>query len=83
MLRSRPMTKDATRVLEDALRLEADDRATVAAKLLASLDTVEDEVETAWAAEIARRAAEARVNPHDDEDWRTALNEIQREVLTR
>ena len=77
------MIKDATRVLEQALQLEADDRATVAAKLLASLDTVENAVEAAWATEIARRAADARVNPHDDEDWRTALNEIQREVLTR
>jgi len=77
------MTKDATRVLEEALRLEADDRATVAAKLLAGLDSVEDEVEAAWAREIARRAAEARANPHDAEDWRTALNEIRREVLTR
>ena len=57
------MTKDATRVLEDALRLQADERATVAAKLLASLDSVEDEVEAAWAAEIARRAADARESP--------------------
>lgn len=77
------MTKDVTRVLEDALRLEADDRATVAAKLLASLDAVEDQVEAAWATEIARRAADARANPHDEEDWRTVLDEIQREVLTR
>lgn len=77
------MTKDATRVLEDALRLEADERATVAAELLASVDSVEDEVEAAWATEIARRAADTRANPHDDEDWRTALNDIQREVLAR
>lgn len=77
------MTKDATRILEDALGLEADDRATVAAKLLASLDAVEDEVEEAWATEIARRAAEARANPRDEQDWRTVLDEIQREVLAR
>jgi hypothetical protein len=38
------------------------------------------EVESAWAAEIDRRAAEARQNPADDEDWRTALAEIQREL---
>jgi hypothetical protein len=64
------------------LRLEADERARVAARLLASLDAVEDEVEAAWSAEIARRAADARANPRDEEDWRTVLDEIQREVLT-
>ena len=28
-------------------------------------------------------AAEARLNPNDDEDWRTVLDEVQREVLSR
>jgi len=57
----------------------ANDRAELAAELLASLD----DVEAAWAAEISRRAADARLNPSEDEDWRTALAEIQREVLSR
>ncbi len=39
--------------------------------------------EAAWAAEIERRAADARANPDDDEDWRTVLDEIQREVSSR
>ena len=77
------MTTNARKVLEDALTLEANDRAQLAAELLASLDDVEDDIETAWAAEIQRRAAEARENPHDDEDWRVVLDEIQREVLSR
>jgi len=42
-----------------------------------------DDVESAWAREIERRAAEARQNPNDDEDWRTVLDDIQREVLSR
>ncbi|HUP44173.1 MAG TPA: addiction module protein [Thermoanaerobaculia bacterium] len=77
------MTKDAARLLEDALRLKAEDRARLAEELLASLDEAEQEVEQAWANEIARRAAEARANAGDEEDWRSALADIQREVLSR
>lgn len=77
------MTTNAQRVFEQALTLTANDRAELAAQLLASLDEAEADVESAWAAEIERRAAEARVNPDDGEDWRTVLEEIQREVLSR
>ena len=77
------MTTTAQKLLQDALALAANDRAELAAQLLASLDDAEPDVEKAWAAEIARRAADARQNPNDDEDWRTALDEIQREVLSR
>jgi putative addiction module component (TIGR02574 family) len=77
------MTANAQKILDDALTLSATERADLAAELLASLDEEETEVEAAWATEIARRAAEARQNPTDDEDWRTALAEIQREVLSR
>lgn len=77
------MTTTAQKLLEDALTLAANDRAELAAQLLASLDDAEPDVEKAWAAEIERRAADARRNPNDDEDWRTVLDEIQREVLSR
>ncbi|HSY49625.1 MAG TPA: addiction module protein [Thermoanaerobaculia bacterium] len=77
------MTKDATRVLEDALQLAAAERAQVAAELLASLDDAEEQIEAAWATEISRRAADARANPHDEEDWRAALQDVEREVLAR
>lgn len=43
----------------------------------------DDDVKTAWAAEIARRAADAESDPDDEEDWRTALEEIRRDVLSR
>jgi putative addiction module component (TIGR02574 family) len=75
------VTTNAQKLFEDALTLTPSDRAELAAQLLASLDDVEADVEKAWAAEIGRRAEEARQNPDDDEDWRTALDEIQREVL--
>lgn len=41
------MTKDATRVLEDALKLAPAERAELAEELLASLDETEAEVERA------------------------------------
>jgi len=53
------MTSRARQVLRDALALPLDERADVAAQLLASLDdSSEDpaEVEAAWAAEIEKRA---------------------------
>ncbi len=77
------MTANAQKLLDDAMTLPANDRAALAAELLASLDAVEAGVEAAWAVEIARRAADARENPGDDEDWRSALAEVQREVLSR
>jgi hypothetical protein len=77
------VTTNARKVLKDALTLEPNDRAQLAAELLASLDDVEDEIEAAWAIEIQRRAIEARANPDDDEDWRVVLDDIQRKVLSR
>ena len=77
------MTANAQKLLEDALTLTPNERAELAAELLASLDVTETDVESAWAAEIERRAAEARQNPNDDEDWRVVLERVQREVLSR
>ncbi len=73
----------AHQVLEAALQLSPNDRARIAAELLASLDDQEQDVRAAWAAEIARRAEDACTNPDDEEDWRAALSEVQREVLSR
>jgi putative addiction module component (TIGR02574 family) len=77
------MTATAQKVLEDALTLSPNERAALAAELLASLDPFEDDVQAAWAVEIARRVKDARENPDDEEDWRTAFAEIKREVLSR
>ena len=77
------MTREASRLLEEALELSAGDRARMAAELLASLDGRQEDVREAWAAEIKRRLAEADADPSNDEDWRTALDDIRREVLSR
>ncbi|MDQ3280343.1 MAG: addiction module protein [Acidobacteriota bacterium] len=77
------MTANAQKLFEEAMTLPVNDRAELAAHLLATLEEAEADVEAAWAAEIERRAADARQNPHDDEDWRVALDRIEREVLSR
>lgn len=77
------MTKNADRLLEEALQLTPNERAKIAAELLSSLDEQDENVKTAWAAEITKRAADAEADPDDEEDWRTALDDIRREVLSR
>lgn len=77
------MTHEASKLLEEALQLNAEDRARMAALLLASLGEQREEVRDAWAAEIKRRLAEADAEPENDEDWRAALGAIRREVLSR
>jgi len=57
------MTREASRLLEEALRLNAEDRARVAAQLLASLDEQQDDVRETWAAEIRRRLSEDDAEP--------------------
>jgi putative addiction module component (TIGR02574 family) len=77
------MTRQATTLLEEALQLSPEDRARIAAKLLSSLDERDEDVKAAWAMEIARRSADAEANPDDEEDWRTALEDVRRDVLAR
>jgi hypothetical protein len=77
------VTTNARKLFEEALTLTLNERADLAAQLLATLEEAEADVESAWAAEIERRAADARAYPDDDDDWRTALNKIQQEVLSR
>jgi hypothetical protein len=75
------MTDTTNRVFRQALELDPDERALLAAELLASLEESDDDVQRAWAAEIDRRsrhAAEER-----GEDWRVVLDEIRSGVPSR
>jgi acetyl-CoA acetyltransferase len=74
------LVTDATsRLLQEALALGPDERAALAAELLASLDEVESDVQRAWAAEIERRSLAA---PEErGEDWRVVLDDIRASVL--
>ncbi len=78
------MRKAATDVLADALRLEPDARAEVAAELLASLDGPSDpDAETAWDAEIERRIAAIEAGTIRLEPWSEVKRRIDRDVLGR
>jgi putative addiction module component (TIGR02574 family) len=52
------MTSKAKRLLDEALRLPAADRETLASQLFDSLDRADPSAEARWQAEIDRRIAE-------------------------
>ena len=71
------MTSDAARLLEEALELPAEARAALAGSLLDSLDEVVDEdVEQAWALEIARRLEEVQSGKVRAVPWAEARRRI-------
>jgi hypothetical protein len=75
------VTDDATRILQEALELDANERAALAAELLVSLDDADEDVQKAWASEIERRSKLALTERGDD--WRAVLNDIRANVLER
>ena len=78
------MPKAAADVLADALRLEPDARAEVAAELLASLDGPPDpDAEAAWNAEIERRIEAIEAGTIRLEPWSEVKRRIERDVLGR
>jgi putative addiction module component (TIGR02574 family) len=78
------MTEQTSRMLKDALRLPLDERAELAAELIASIDgPSEPEAEAAWAAEITRRAERARAGLSVGTDWQTVRERIDRDLLGR
>ena len=77
------MTREARSLLAEALELPLDERAKIAAELLASLHEAEEDVEAAWASEIQKRVAAARAGELVSTDWRTVLDRIEQEVLGR
>ena len=78
------MPKNANDVLADALRLEPDSRAEIAAELLASLDGPADpDAEAAWDAEIERRIAAIEAGIVRLEPWSEVKRRIERDVLGR
>ena len=78
------MPKATQDVLADALRLEPDARAEVAAELLASLDGPTDpDAEAAWDAEIERRIVVIESGTARLEPWSDVKRRIERDVLGR
>jgi putative addiction module component (TIGR02574 family) len=78
------MSKTTHAVLADALRLEPDSRAELAAELLASLDgPAEPDAEAAWDAEIERRIAAIEAGTMRLEPWADVKRRIERDILGR
>lgn len=78
------METQAKEVLREALKLTLEDRAEVAAELLASLDDSDDEnVEAAWATEIERRARRVLAGESAGVDWAEARARVVSKVLAR
>jgi putative addiction module component (TIGR02574 family) len=78
------MIKPAQAVLAEALRLDVDARAEVAAELLASLDGPADsDAEAAWAAEIERRVEAIEAGTAKLEPWEVVKRRIEQEILGR
>jgi putative addiction module component (TIGR02574 family) len=78
------MTEAARALLANALRLDEDARAEIAAELLASLDGPSDaDAETAWAAEIDRRVSAIESGTSVLESWQDVKNRIEKDILGR
>jgi putative addiction module component (TIGR02574 family) len=78
------MTKPMAAVLADALRLDDDSRAALAAELLASLDGPADpDAESAWDAEIERRIAAIEAGTIQLEPWEKVRHRIEKDILGR
>lgn len=80
------MSPRAKEILSDALTLPLDERAQLAAELLASMDTDEEDdagAEEAWAAEIERRAERVRSGQSQGIDWSDVYAEAADRLSTR
>ena len=81
------MTDRAQEVLREALTLPVNERADVAAELLASLDDAAAEnpaeVEAAWAAEIERRCAALDAGRTGTASWDELRRQIKAEILRK
>jgi putative addiction module component (TIGR02574 family) len=78
------MTHATATVLAEALRLDEQGRAELAAELLASLDGPADaDAEPLWVAEIERRVAAIEAGAATLESWDDVRRRIERDVLGR
>ena len=78
------MTNAARAVLTEALRLDLDARAEIAAELPGSLNGPSDpDAEAAWNVEIERRVAAVEAGTVQVESWNDVRRRIEREILGR
>jgi putative addiction module component (TIGR02574 family) len=81
------MGNDARTLLTEALELAVEDRAELAAELLASLDEPtsdsQEEVDRLWAAEIGRRSNRVLSGESSGEPWDEARRRIESDLTAR
>ena len=78
------MGEGAKKLLHEALRLPTEERAELAAELIASLDgPAGPDVEVAWAAEIERRVAKVLSGESRGSPWEEVRRRIEREISGR
>ena len=81
------MTDRAQQLLREALTLPVDQRAAIAAELLASLDESpemdREAIEAAWAREIERRARRVIAGESDGEPWEDVRARVARRLAER
>jgi Putative addiction module component len=78
------MSETARQILEEALRLPLDERATVVAELIASMDGEPDaDAEQAWAAEIEGRARRALRGESAGRDWASVRADLHARHRTK
>lgn len=80
------MTAQGQVVLRDALQLPPEERADIAAELLASLEEAAEPhevVETAWAEEIERRARRVLAGETDGTPWPEVRDRLEKRLKSR
>jgi len=79
------MTTAVKQLLHEALKLSTDDRAELAAELLASLDESADggDGDSAWASEIERRARRVLAGESSGTPWEEVREQLRRDLLKR
>ncbi len=72
------MTRNAGRILEEAMALPVSDRASVAYRLLSSLDGEPSaDVQAAWREELEKRARAAMSDDWRGESWATVRERVK------
>lgn len=78
------MTRKATELLAEALKLDTAGRAELASELIASLDgNPDDDSDVAWASEIELRATHARTGADPGASWTEIREQLGRELRKR
>ena len=83
-LESRIMSEQAEKLLSEALKLPAPERARLATELFASVAGEPDaDADDAWAAEIDRRVRRVRAEGPRGDDWQTVHARIAARLRSR